>query len=77
MQTAFPFGTIKEKRGFDMNKSQIEYKIRELKMDYIRVQGDIEKLESTGHGTSKAEEMLVSMEEELKELNSQLIALEK
>ena len=60
-----------------MNKSQIEYKIRELKMDYMRVQGDIEKLESTGHGTSKAEEMLVAMEKELKELNEQLLAFEK
>ncbi|OES46223.1 SE1832 family protein [Domibacillus iocasae] len=60
-----------------MNKSQIEYKIRELKMDYIRVQGDIEKLESTGHGTSKAEEMLIEMENELKELNEQLLAAEK
>ncbi|MCP3764013.1 SE1832 family protein [Domibacillus sp. A3M-37] len=60
-----------------MNKSQIEYKIRELKMDYIRVQGDIEKLESTGHGTSKAEEMLVEMENELKELNKQLLSFEK
>jgi hypothetical protein len=60
-----------------MNKSQIEYKIRELKMDYIRVQGDIEKLESTGHGTSKAEEMLIEMENELKELNEKLLAAEK
>ncbi|OLN21836.1 hypothetical protein BTO30_12860 [Domibacillus antri] len=57
-----------------MKKSQIEYKITELKMDYIRVQGDIEKLESTGHGTAKAEEMLTSMEQELKILNEQLLA---
>jgi hypothetical protein len=74
---AFLFGMIKEKGGLTMNKSQIEYKIRELKMDYMRVQGDIEKLESTGHGTSKAEEMLVAMEKELKELNEQLLAFEK
>ncbi|WP_046175803.1 SE1832 family protein [Domibacillus indicus] len=60
-----------------MNKSQIEYKIRELKMDYMRIQGDIEKLESTGHGTSKAEEMLVQLENELRELNEQLMAAEK
>lgn len=57
-----------------MKKSQIEYKIAELKMDYIRVQGDIEKLESTGHGTTKAEEMLIAMEIELKALNEQLLA---
>ncbi|WNS80418.1 SE1832 family protein [Domibacillus sp. DTU_2020_1001157_1_SI_ALB_TIR_016] len=60
-----------------MNKSQIEYKIRELKMDYMRVQGDIEKLESTGHGVSKAEERLVEMEKELKELNKLLLKAEK
>ncbi|MGG3449444.1 MULTISPECIES: SE1832 family protein [Bacillaceae] len=57
-----------------MKKSQIEYKIAELKMDYMRVQGDIEKLESTGHGTTKAEEMLTAMELELKALNEQLLA---
>lgn len=60
-----------------MNKSQIEYKIQELKMDYMRVQGDIEKLESTGHGVSKAEERLVEMEKELKELNKLLLKAEK
>ncbi|OKL36479.1 SE1832 family protein [Domibacillus mangrovi] len=57
-----------------MKKSQIEYKIAELKMDYMRVQGDIEKLESTGHGTTKAEELLIAMEIELKALNEQLLA---
>ncbi|WP_050182161.1 SE1832 family protein [Domibacillus robiginosus] len=60
-----------------MNKLQIEYKIRELKMDYMRVQGDIEKLESTGHGILKAEEKLVEMEKELKELNELLLNAEK
>ena len=57
-----------------MKKSQIEYKIAELKMDYMRVQGDIEKLESTGHGTTKAEDLLTAMEIELKVLNEQLLA---
>ncbi|OMP65948.1 SE1832 family protein [Domibacillus epiphyticus] len=56
-----------------MKKSEIEYKIAELKMDYMRVQGDIEKLESTGHGTQKAEDMLTAMEEELKLLNEELL----
>ncbi|MFK2826282.1 SE1832 family protein [Bacillus sp. B190/17] len=58
-----------------MTRSEIEAKIAELKMDYIRVQGDIEKLESTGHGVTKAEEQLIRMEKELKELNDQLTAL--
>ncbi|OCA80934.1 SE1832 family protein [Pseudobacillus wudalianchiensis] len=58
-----------------MTKSEIESRIAELKMDYIRVQGDIEKLESTGHGVTKAEEQLVRMEKELQELNEKLAAL--
>lgn len=60
-----------------MNKSQIEYKIKELKMDYIRIQGDIEKLESTGHGVSKAEERLAAMEIELAEWNERLLKAEE
>ncbi|WP_338752840.1 SE1832 family protein [Bacillus sp. FJAT-52991] len=58
-----------------MTKSELEYKIAELKMDYIRVQGDIEKLESTGQGISKTEEQLIHMEQELKELNDKLSQL--
>lgn len=58
-----------------MKKSEIESKIAELKMDYIRVQGDIEKLESTGNGVTKAEEQLIRMEKELQELNEKLAAL--
>ncbi|WP_100330074.1 SE1832 family protein [Bacillus xiapuensis] len=58
-----------------MSKSEIEYKIAELKMDYIRVQGDIEKLESVGQGTTKAEEQLIRMEKELQELNHKLMQL--
>ncbi|WOV87914.1 SE1832 family protein [Sporosarcina oncorhynchi] len=59
-----------------MNKRQIESEIAELKMDYISLQGDIEKLESTGHEDSvhKAEERLAKMEIRLAELNEQLDA---
>ncbi|MGN7408255.1 MULTISPECIES: SE1832 family protein [unclassified Sporosarcina] len=60
-----------------MTKSQIESEIAELKMDYINLQGDIEKLESTGHGDSiqKAEARLAKMEDRLAELNQMLVAL--
>ncbi|GKV69074.1 hypothetical protein NCCP2716_15720 [Sporosarcina sp. NCCP-2716] len=60
-----------------MTKSQIESEIAELKMDYISLQGDIEKLESTGHGDSvqKAEARLAKMEDRLSELNRQLAEL--
>jgi len=57
-----------------MNKSQLESEIAELKMDYVNLQGDIEKLESTGNDQSvqKAEARLAAMEEKLAELNRRL-----
>ncbi|GKV55934.1 hypothetical protein NCCP2222_18810 [Sporosarcina sp. NCCP-2222] len=57
-----------------MDKRQLEAAIAELKMDYISLQGDIEKLESTGHADSvyKAEQRLATMETRLAELNKQL-----
>lgn len=57
-----------------MSKQQIEKEIAELKMDYVNLQGDIEKLESTGiHSfVKKAEVRLASMEERLAELNKKL-----
>lgn len=55
-------------------KSEIEYQILELKSDYIRQQGDIEKLESTGFPQmiEKAEQRLKDMETQLAELNAEL-----
>lgn len=55
-------------------KSEIEYQILELKSDYIRQQGDIEKLESTGFPQmiEKAEQRLKDMEIQLAELNAEL-----
>lgn len=57
-----------------MNRRQLESAIAELKMDYTSLQGDIEKLESTGHADSvhKAETRLAAMEVRLAELNEQL-----
>ena len=47
-------------------------------MDYINLQGDIEKLESTGNDSfvNKAEVRLATMEEKLAELNRQLASFE-
>jgi hypothetical protein len=61
-----------------MNKRQVESAIAELKMDYINLQGDIEKLESTGNDSfvNKAEVRLATMEEKLAELNRQLASFE-
>lgn len=61
-----------------MNKRQVENEIVELKMDYINLQGDIEKLESTGNDSfvKKAELRLATMEGRLAELNKQLAEFE-
>ncbi len=61
-----------------MNKRQVETAITELKMDYINLQGDIEKLESTGNNSfvKKAELRLAKLENELAELNKQLAEFE-
>lgn len=40
-------------------------KIEELKMEYIKTQDDIEKLETTGHSITKLEEKLKAIEAEL------------
>lgn len=47
-----------------LTKREIEQQIAEIKMDYINLQGDIEKLENTGHIDSvmQAEERLARME---------------
>jgi len=41
-------------------------KIQELKMEYTRIQGDMERLESLGHSVKKQEEKLEEIENELK-----------
>ncbi|OCS94296.1 SE1832 family protein [Caryophanon latum] len=58
-------------------KSDIQSQIAELKMDYVNLQGDLEKLESLGHADSvtKAVERLNKLEKRLAELNKQLAAL--
>lgn len=55
-----------------MDQDKINQKIAELKMEYIRIQGDIEKLESTGHSIGKLEARLVDIENELKNYRSML-----
>ena len=58
-------------------KDQIQQEILELKMDYINLQGDMEKLESLGHAGSVqgALERLEKMEARLAELNKQLASM--
>ena len=60
-----------------LTKDQIQQQIAELKMDYINLQGDMEKLESVGHPDSVKQALtrLENMEARLAELNKQLAAL--
>lgn len=60
-----------------MTSQQIKAEIAELKMDYIRLQGDMEKMESTSHLAmiEQAEQRLENMEVQLAELNKKLAAL--
>lgn len=53
-------------------KKEIEARIAELKMDYIRAQNDLEKLESVGQRTVNAEKRLEAIEKEISELRKQL-----
>ncbi|MFV2048967.1 SE1832 family protein [Metabacillus sp. YM-086] len=55
-----------------MNAQEVKQKIDELKMEYIRVQGDIEKLESTGHSIEKLEARLEEIESTITEYRTQL-----
>ena len=57
-----------------MDKKQIERDIAELKMEYVNLQGDIEKLESVGQNrfVAKSEVRLGAMEDKLAELNKKL-----
>lgn len=61
-----------------MDKKQIEREIAELKMEYVNLQGDIEKLESVGQNVfvAKSEVRLGAMEEKLAMLNKKLAEFE-
>lgn len=55
-----------------MTKEQIEAVIVELKSDYIRIQGDLEKATSFGVNTSTGEKQLIKIEKQIAELNRKL-----
>ncbi|MBO8155802.1 MAG: hypothetical protein H0Z32_05020 [Bacillaceae bacterium] len=57
-----------------MTRKELEDKISQLKMDYIRIQGDLDKMESVGGNVSPLEKTLQTLENELKELREQLAA---
>ncbi|MCA1026108.1 MULTISPECIES: SE1832 family protein [Cytobacillus] len=60
-----------------MTLKEIENQLAELKMDYMRLQDDIEKLESFGRSVEKQELRMKEIEEELQRLNHLKAELEK
>ncbi|GGD09984.1 SE1832 family protein [Pontibacillus salipaludis] len=57
-----------------MTKRELQDQINVVKSDYIRIQGDLEKMESVGGNTEKLERQLIQLEDELAELNNQFEA---
>lgn len=55
-----------------LDRKEIEYKIQDLKMEYVRLQNDLEKLESVHGNLSPLEKQISQIEVELKELYKQL-----
>ncbi|MED1202843.1 SE1832 family protein [Heyndrickxia acidicola] len=55
-----------------MEKKDIEYKIHDLKADYVRLQQDLEKLEFVKGNLHPLEKQLRDIEEELKVLYKKL-----
>lgn len=55
-----------------MDKKTIEYKIQELKLDYVRLQNDLEKLDSVNGNISPLEKQIAEIEQEISLLNKQL-----
>ncbi|MFB4166130.1 SE1832 family protein [Alteribacillus sp. JSM 102045] len=55
-----------------MDHAEMESKLQMLKADYVRVQGDIEKLESVGGNAAAASNELEAIEKEIQTINQQL-----
>jgi len=60
-----------------MNKEQLEAHLLELKSDYVRIQGDMDKLEAVNGRVSSAEEQLIRLEGEIADVNKQIEELSK
>ncbi|MCA1060483.1 hypothetical protein LCL96_16215 [Rossellomorea aquimaris] len=59
-----------------MTKSELEYQINEVKLEYIRIQGDLEKLETFGRNTDIQQRKLDELEQELSQLHRKLDAID-
>ncbi len=52
----------------------LQQKLEELKYDYIRLQGDLEKIESTGNSPEKMIAQLHQLENEMHDLKKEIRA---
>ncbi|MFZ3580357.1 SE1832 family protein [Virgibacillus sp. DJP39] len=59
-----------------MNANEIQGKLVELKADYARIMGDMDKVEAVGQRTNIEEKQLALLEKEISDLNRQLDELE-
>lgn len=53
-------------------KRKLEGQLAEAKSDYVRIQGDMDKLEYVRGRVSAAEEQLIRLEKEIAEINKRL-----
>lgn len=60
-----------------MNAKEIETKLVELKADYARIMGDMDKVEAVGQRTNIEEKQLEQLEREIAVLNKRLEELEE
>lgn len=60
-----------------MNPKEIKVKLIELKSDYARIMGDMDKVEAVGKRTNIEEKQLEQLEREISILNKQLDELEE
>ncbi|WP_054708044.1 SE1832 family protein [Bacillus sp. JCM 19041] len=51
---------------------ELEAQLAELKSDFIRIQGDVEKIETTGGNVALAVKQLTALEDEIAEVRTQL-----
>ncbi len=61
---------MKEDNGMD--KKNLEYQIRELKLDYVRLQNDLEKLDSVNGNIAPLERQIAEIEKEISTLSRKL-----
>ncbi|ASN03994.1 SE1832 family protein [Virgibacillus necropolis] len=59
-----------------MKAKEIKAKLIELKADYARIMGDMDKVEAVGQRTTIEENQLALLEKEISDLNKQLEELE-